>query len=400
MKHFKYLFFFFIFLSTFSNALTITKWSLDGVNYSYTSEQQACNSYVGKNYNNQKVVSVQAGNSSCVLYNSAGGVLGVPSLSKKDNKIECPSATEKVFKVPLNTGVRWCEKNCQYRLVGCVNIQFDSGGDPDGGDHTTMHCNGISTGSTCGSATNQGPSTSTGGSGGSGSGGSGSDTGGNPPITSGGANQNNDGSSLATNSANSTSTNTSTSTSTSTSTTENNTTTTTTTTNNTTITNTTTSIDLSSLENLVSSVGDKITNAINSLKESLGGDGKGDGQPDGQGSASSPVTDTSAIEEKLDGLKDGQDSLLDFLKGDGVGDNPFGSDAVPHQQLTQDSLKTNIFASNQQCPKDSTLSFPMGSRTFTYTFSFSTWCYWLSVLGSFILIGAYCYGAYIVVSKS
>ena len=73
---------------------------------------------------------------------------------------------------------------------------------------------------------------------------------------------------------------------------------------------------------------------------------------------------------------------------------------APVSELNQQSLDSGIFSSNAQCPSDVTLNMPIGARNFTYTFSFSIWCYWLGVLGSFILIAAYCFGAYIVVSKS
>lgn len=73
---------------------------------------------------------------------------------------------------------------------------------------------------------------------------------------------------------------------------------------------------------------------------------------------------------------------------------------APVSELNQQSLDSGIFSSNAQCPSDVTLDMPIGGRNFTYTFSFSIWCEWLGVFGSFILIAAYCFGAYIVVSKS
>ena len=72
---------------------------------------------------------------------------------------------------------------------------------------------------------------------------------------------------------------------------------------------------------------------------------------------------------------------------------------IPTKELTSQSFKTNLFGSSAQCPADVTLSLP-GFSGFSKTFSFADWCYYLSLFGNFILIAAYCMGAYIIVSKS
>ena len=72
---------------------------------------------------------------------------------------------------------------------------------------------------------------------------------------------------------------------------------------------------------------------------------------------------------------------------------------IPTKDLTSQSFKTNLFGSSAQCPADVTLSLP-GFSGFSKTFSFADWCYYLSLFGNFILIAAYCMGAYIIVSKS
>ena len=374
MHFFKYLFLFLFFFSSYSYA-EISQYYLDSGENSgktFSSKQAACNAY--GTYN----AVVTSDGTSC-FYAQIGRYVSI-----KSKKLTCPSATEKNLKVPTSAGSTVCVANCSYRLTACVDVPEEPG----------MTCGAISTGGTCGSSSNTGVDQTTG------KAPTAKDT---PPITSSGANQNNDGSTATNNTANSTSTSSNTSTSTSTSTTQNNTTTTNTTTNNTTTTNTTTTIDLSSLENTINNIGKKITDAISSLKGGSdgGSDGGPDGGPDGQGSASSAI-DTSGIENKLDEVKEKQDSLLDFLKGgeDGVGDNPFGSDPVPTNVLTEKTLSTNIFSSNAQCPNDISLSMPLGNRTFSHSFSFSVWCDYLAIFGSLILIFSYCLGAYIVVSKS
>ena len=364
MHFFKYLFLFLFFFSSYSYA-EISQYYLDSgdnAGKTFSSKQAACNAY--GTYN-----SVVTSDGTSCFYAQIGRYVPI-----KSKKLTCPSATERNLKVPISVGSVVCVENCSYRLTACVDVPEEPG----------MTCGAISTGATCGSSSNSGLNQTTG------KAPSSTDT---PPITSSGANQNNDGSTASNNTANSTSTSNNTSTSTSTSTTENNTTTTNTTTNNTTTTNTSTTIDLSSLENTIKNIGDKIINAFK--------DGNTDGDPDGSPSASTPI-DTSGIENKLDEVKEKQDSLLDFLKGgeNGVGDNPFGSDPVPTNELTEKTLSTNIFSSNAQCPNDISLSMPLGNRTFSHSFSFSIWCDYLAIFGSLILICSYCVAAYIVVSKS
>lgn len=297
----------------------------------------------------------------------------------------CPSATEVTLKVPINAQKYQCVNSCQYALRACVDVDFESG----------MTCSAISTGVECGASppktpTNPSDTTQT------------PDSDSDTPAAPG---QNQSGTN--TNNANGTSTSTSTTT-TNTTTTNNTTNNTSTSTSTSTTTNTTTTdikIDLSSLESTITSVGqvlgkklDDIKNAIAGLKDQDGGDsGNETGDPDSNcGSAAS--------EPCADSAKD----ILDWLKGDGdkggvggEGDNPFGTDTTPERELTAQTFDTNIFSSNASCPADRTLSMTLFTgKTFSKSFSFSMWCDKLAIFGYLILLAAYAYAAYIVVSKS
>lgn len=389
MKHFKYLFLFFIFISTDLLAVSYKKWGpVNGSDSSfiYSSASAACsgwrssNSFTAAEYSGKNppdFISADGLGVKCMgiaNFGSKNAEWRESYYTLREIQIACPSATEKTFKVSVNAPNTICVNNCSFRLQGCVDIPEEKG----------MTCSAISTGGSCGTATNPGP-------------GSGSpDPGGNPPITSGGANQNNDGSNNASNSANSSSTSTNTSTSTSTSTTENNTTTTNTTTNNTTTTNTSTTVDLSSLENTISNIGKQIVDAVNKIN-------KGDGDPDGEGSSSSPTTgngngtDLSGTNSRIDAVKKSIDDLSKWFQED----LPEGESLdVPVSELTKQTFSTGIFSSNAQCPVDRTLNMSVGSRSFSKTISLSPWCDSLAFFGYIILISAYCYGAHIVVSKS
>lgn len=350
MKFFKYLFFLTIFFSTYSNALTM--YTVKGhPSTKSPTHNQACS--IAASILSVGNVRAQVTISSPTLC-ELGGTSGEYSqysyrniLQITSEALSCPSATQLSLRVPSNSSAYVCESNCQVRLTICVDIEDSS---PIAGGLKGMSCSAISTGKTCGATgstvqpTPQKP-----------------DTGGNPPITSDGANQNNDGSNPVTNSANTSST--------STSTTTNNTTNETTTT--TTTTNSTTSIDTSSLENTIGNGFDKV---IDKFKCLTTGDCPKDGQGNGEG-------------------EDGE--------GDGEFENPFGDGVVPEREITEQSFKTNLYSSNAQCPGDIQLRLPLfGGHTFSYSFSFSQWCSYLAIFGNIVLIFAYFFGAYIIVSKT
>lgn len=74
---------------------------------------------------------------------------------------------------------------------------------------------------------------------------------------------------------------------------------------------------------------------------------------------------------------------------------------TPHRELNPQSFSTNIFGSSAACPASRTLSMTMFTgRSFSQTFSFEMWCEKLSIFGTLILLAAYVFAAYIVVSKS
>lgn len=295
------------------------------------------------------------------------------------SKSNCPSAIQKDLSVPINSGSYVCVQQCQYALQGCVNVQFDSGGNPDGGDASKMTCSAISTGKECTGSTNGSTGNTS------------SPTGTGDP----GSNGSNDGSSTATNSATSTSTGSSTSTSTSntTTTTTNNTTnntssSTSTTTTSTTTTNnntTNTTIDLSSLENTIVNTSKQIIDAINKV-----GDKISEGDDSG--------TDMTETNKKLDDIKKGIDDGNEWGKEGANGDLPVGESlALPEKTLEKKTFSENLFASSAQCPANKTLSMSLlGARSFSYNFDFTQWCYYLGLLGQMILIGAYLHGANII----
>lgn len=288
-------------------------------------------------------------------------------------KEECPSATTIGLKVSINAQKYQCVNQCQYALTKCVDIDFEPG----------MTCDAISTGIDCGGTPPVKPKDPA----------DNTQTPDAPTDTPAAPGQNT--SNTNTNSA--TSTGTSTSTSTTTTNTANNTSTTTTTTTN----NNTTTIDLSSLESTIESIGKILGGKLDAIKEALGGDsGSENGTPDG--------TDLTETNKKLDDIKNNGDKLNNWLQGKnedgtggGVGDNPFGTDVTPERTLDAQSFKTNIFQSNAQCPADKTLSMTLFTgRTFSRTLSFSMWCDKLAIFGSLILIAAYLYGASIIVRNS
>lgn len=386
MRFFKYLIFpILLFVSSFSNAAST--YSAGGGNYgtspNFSTKQAACSWFTSKI--GEQIIfqsDPNGGQGFCVIKSNGGGVA---TISK--HTIACPSATKTTVSVPLNAQKYQCINQCQYALTGCVNIQFDSGGNPDGGDRTKMTCSAISTGIDCGGTPPVKPKDPT----------DNTQTPDAPGDTPAAPGQNT--SNTNTNTATSTGTSTSTSTSTTTNNTANNTSTTKTTT--TTTNNTTTKIDLSSLESAIASLGLILGGKLDAIKEALGGDsGSENGTPDG--------TDLTETNKKLDDIKNNGDKLNNWLQGKnedgtggGVGDNPFGTDVTPERTLDSQSFKTNIFQSNAQCPADKTLSMTLFTgRTFSRTLSFSMWCDKLAIFGSLILIAAYLYGASIIVRNS
>lgn len=342
---------------------------------SYPSKEKACSALSSKlGYVKGEIVGTT---NTCTLYSKLadGSLFGgrVETLVPYWNN--CPSATEKSLKVPVNSGSYVCVEQCQYKLTGCVDIDSEPG----------MTCGAISTGKVCTGSTNSSGGTSTA-----------------PGTGDPGSNGSNDGSSTATNSAtsNSSSTNTSTSTSNTTTntTTTNNTTnntsnstsTSTTTTSTTNVTNTTTNttLDLSSLENTIANTSKQIIDAINKV---------GDKIKDGSDTGSDNGTDMTETNNKLDSIKTSIDESNSWAK-DGKDDTlPTGEPvALPEKTLEKKSFTETIFGTSSQCPANKTLSMSFMHKSFSKTFDFTEWCYYLGLLGQMILIGAYLQGANIV----
>lgn len=377
MKAFKYLIFIFSFLfSTFS--YSAFQWRAQDTNYgsqTYGSFDAVCSSKMSYFPDAVRYSKYTSGpQKRCNYHRVNDNIMG--GFDVVQVAITCPSATKVGLKVPLNAQKYQCVNQCQYAIVGCVDIPEERG----------QTCTAISTGIDCGGAPPpvppKDPNTQT------------PDAPGDTPAAPG---QNT--SNTNTNTATSTGTSTSTSTSTTTNNTTNNTSTTNTTT--TTVNNTTTKIDLSSLESAIESIGKLLGGKLDAIKEALGGDsGSENGTPDG--------TDLTETNKKLDDIKNNGDKLNNWLQGKnedgtggGVGDNPFGTDVTPERTLDAQSFKTDIFQSNAQCPADKTLSMTLFTgRTFSHTFSFSMWCDKLAIFGSLILIAAYLYGASIIVRNS
>lgn len=137
----------------------------------------------------------------------------------------------------------------------------------------------------------------------------------------------------------------------------------------------------------VNANGDKVKTAVDQNTEALNANGdKIKGAVDGN---------TEAVKEGNGILQD----IKDWLTGD-VDTSGFDAQ-VPEREITKQSLKTDIFVSNAQCPQDRTLSLNLfAGRSFQKTFSFQMWCDKLSILGTLILIAAYAYAAHIIVRTS
>lgn len=373
MRFFKYLVLIFFFNTSASAALIWTTGSNMGGVGTGATPVAACQNLLSKltgySFNAVDADNIAAKNNKYCFFKRPDSTSSFQGSVLYSTTIACPSATEVTLKVPVNAQKYQCVNQCQYALRGCVDIDFEPG----------MTCSAISTGIDCGGTPPKDTSDNT-------------QTPDAPTNTPAAPGQNVSG----TNSNTATTTGTSTSTSTTTTNTENNTSTTTTTTTN----NNTTTIDLSSLESTIESIGKLLGGKLDAIKEALGGDsGSENGSPDG--------TDLTETNSKLDDIKKNGTDLNDWLKGDGdkggvggEGDNPFGTDVTPQREITPQSLQTNIFGSAAACPADRTLSMNFLGKSFQKTFSFSLWCQQLAILGSLILIAAYAYGAYIIASKS
>lgn len=144
----------------------------------------------------------------------------------------------------------------------------------------------------------------------------------------------------------------------------------------------------------VNANGDKVSNSVNA---------------NGKNTVDAVNAGTEATKEngkKLDGINDSVKEgnghlkdIKDYLK-DGK-DSQFpedGNTKVDVQTIDVGTFSETIFASSSQCPASKTLSMSLlGRRSFSYTFDFSEWCYYLGLLGNLILICAYIYASNIVV---
>ncbi|MCO8103922.1 hypothetical protein NI401_13635 [Acinetobacter indicus] len=294
--------------------------------------------------------------------------------SVRTKTVSCPSATEKVLKVGVNAKTYVCVDGCQYRLRACVDVDIEPG----------MTCDAISTGLDCGTTppppdSNQPPS--------------------NPDQPTPADPDPADPTPDPENTAQSESTSESTSQSQTTTTQEGDTIINNTTTTTTTNTTTNTIINLDRLENIMKNLTSVISSKLDAILGKMDQNGGSDG-----GNGEGESTDLTETNEKIDEgnsmLSDLKDWLTGEGEGSGIGDNPFGTDAVPERELTQQSFQTNLFGSSASCPADMTISLPGFAGGFSKTFSFAQWCYYLSLFGNFILIAAYCMGAYIIVSRS
>ncbi|ENV33010.1 virulence factor TspB C-terminal domain-related protein [Acinetobacter gerneri] len=275
----------------------------------------------------------------------------------------CPSAQEVTVKVPVDSPDYICIDGCQYALYkSCVDIEHE--------DEPGMTCSAISSGGKCtssgsgngtgsnsgsGAGSGSGSGSSSGSGDGSGSGsGDGSSSGSGDGSGSGSGDGSSSGSGDGSGSGGGDTTN-----------------------NNTTNNNTTNN------------------NTTNNTTNNNGGSGGGDGDKTNNNNGSGK--DYTGV---LDSIFNTLGEIKDWLFGE-ADTSMFGDNKPPDQELSKQSLDTNAFGSYKQCPQDRTLSMNLlGRQSFSYTFSFSTWCEYLSMFGLFILIFSYLTGAYIIASKS
>lgn len=370
MKAFKYLVFLLLtlFSSVSYSALTYQISVSNGV-FTDSSKNGVCSKYYNSIVSSVKYSYRVTSANNCRIENQQGSALYTAPIYEV--VVSCPSATAKDLKVSVNSKSYVCVEGCQYRLRACVDVDIEPG----------MTCSAISTGQDCGTT---------------------------PPPKEPDPNKPDatpdpaDPEQEKTNTAQSESISTSTSESTSTSTTNNNTTITNTTTNTTINTTTNTIINLDKLENVIKNMISILSNKLDAILGKMDQNGGSEGST-GNGEA----TDLTETNQKIDDTKGVLDSIKDWLTGgeDGQngsgGDNPFGNDLPPEKVIDPQQLQTNIFGTSAACPADRSLSMTLFTgRTFSKTFSFSMWCDKLAIFGYIILLAAYGYAAYIVVSKS
>lgn len=129
------------------------------------------------------------------------------------------------------------------------------------------------------------------------------------------------------------------------------------------------------ISDLYSMLEEKLTGIANNQGNTTGTNNNGDGQNNG------------------DGENNGDD------QGQWDGDTS-GIDAeLPTRQIGtgQEQFSESNFGGNSQCPADKNLSISIGGKTYTYSFSFLAICNGLQVIGYFILIMCYLFGAKLVV---
>lgn len=387
MKAFKYLIFLFLFVS--SSSYSALQYSIEyrGSVFTGTSPTNVCNAVlptfrqnqISAGYKDVKFSSIDRNN--CLFsIQRPNGTWTAAAVQFTSQEFSCPSATEKVLKVGVNAKTYVCVAGCQYRLRACVDVDMEPG----------MTCDAISTGQDCGTTPpppdpNQPPS--------------------DPDQPTPSDPDPADPTPDPQNTAQSESTSESTSQSQTTTSQEGDTIINNTTTTTTTNTTTNTIINLDRLENIMKNLTSVISSKLDDILAAINGSGGGDGDGDtGTDTGTGEGTDLTETNEKIDEgnslLSDLKDWLTGEGEGSGIGDNPFGTDAVPERELTEQSFQTNLFGTSASCPADMTISLPGFAGGFSKTFSFAQWCYYLSLFGNFILIAAYCMGAYIIVSRS
>ena len=313
-----------------------------------------------------------------------------------NGSIECPAEKEPPIEKGCN-GATYCDRPPQGCGSGYVSGSFN-------GKQLCVKTSPSTGGDGAGTG---GDGSGTGGDG-SGTGGDGSGTGGDGSGT---------GSTTGTGTGTSTSTNTTTNSDGST-----------TTTTNTTVNNF--SIDFSPVTNAIKKLSDQLTNFKNELITSLTDLGKKIDSTntkidstniklDSTNTKLTEINDSSLRQEQL--LKDIRDKTV----SDGGSDQPASGASVdltetngilndikdvltkepdlsplkadlPTGELTQQSLKTDIFGSTAQCPADRVLNLPLLTKTYNDTFSYQPLCSNLAIVGFLIMIAAYAFAAYIV----
>jgi len=139
MKAFKYLIFFILLFPIYTNAAML--WSNPYSSSLASSALQACRNgtaALGKYF-----VDVEVNGPATAAYCYYSSTPDSPHLSSFIVTLveqSCPSATEKVLKVGVNSKTYVCVAGCQYRLRACVDVDMEPG----------MTCDAISTGQDCG----------------------------------------------------------------------------------------------------------------------------------------------------------------------------------------------------------------------------------------------------------